>query len=154
MRMRQLECDWGRTLRWVRLRSLRFAGGEVSLAEEGARADGIAQIASDYVAVVARDRQYSIPFGALIEMTGACRARANERALITLRALVNGWVDDAPFPSDGDFIFWHMFITREGREHRGVVRDVSGRGVELETGRDTFLFIPWDDVGAAVELLE
>ena len=147
-------CDWRRALRWLRLQSLRFAGGSVDLGAEAAGNGESVRIGTDVVAVTVRDLGYWIPFAALRDVTGTCAARANSDVAASLRAVVAGWVDTELDPGDPDQMLWHSFITRSGRGYAGAVRRVSDAGIHLATRERSELFIPWDELGAAIERLE
>lgn len=154
-------CDWSRTLRWFRLHSISFDGGEITLESGDDQGEGIAQIGVDVVAVVYEDRQYWIPFAALRQVCGSCRPRPNTSSLLRLHTVISSWIDESWMdeaieedPADGDVISWYSIITRSGQEIAGVVLGVRAEGVQMQKADGERVSIPWAQVGAAVELLE
>jgi len=150
-----LPCDWSRVLGWLLLLSVRFDGGSLQLEAETFPDDGIVEIGTDAVALIHRDRQYWIPFAALLDVTGTCRPTRNPEGSWSLRSVVTGWIDPAQEALQPDELIWHAFITRTGSSHSGVVREVDDAGILVETRSDSkWVRIPWKEVAAAVELLE
>lgn len=148
---------WIRRLRRLRLTRLCFAGGTLAFRypdEDAVPSEiGVQYLARDFVAVSTQGRVYFIPYKALRWVRAETGSYRHHFARKRLRTLIAQWVDPSTDP-EKDMI-WHTFINRKGKHFRGAILMVSRiKGVRLRLDGNRVVWLRWNKIGAAIEILE